>query len=262
MNRKSIIIFILTIINVLDLFSNNFNIGDRVMIKLHDYYTGVVTGIVGNNYSVTYYNGSTTVLPSSRIFHLKTDWKIGDWALTDWTNERIFLRVQVIYVYQDMFLCILWPQEEPKWRTFEQLISLEYANLLGNNYDPTENYLRANDNIVNARIQVEWNGSWYYAEILEEKDGLFNIHYIGYGDSWDEWVTESRIRRLDQGVVWKIGDTAWSDFTNEGIYKQVTIIESENDKFLCLIFPELDFRWKSPDELFIERPEQTFFGGK
>ena len=42
--------------------------------------------------------------------------------------------------------------------------------------------------------EVEWGGKWYPAHVLKtEKDKWF-IHYIGYPDNWNEWVTQERIR--------------------------------------------------------------------
>lgn len=42
--------------------------------------------------------------------------------------------------------------------------------------------------------EVEWQGSWWAARILEKKEGRYLIHYLGYEDSWDEWVPPDRIR--------------------------------------------------------------------
>jgi hypothetical protein len=43
-------------------------------------------------------------------------------------------------------------------------------------------------------LEVEWNGSWYLAELLEYRDGLSRIHYSGFGKEWDEWVAPNRVR--------------------------------------------------------------------
>lgn len=47
---------------------------------------------------------------------------------------------------------------------------------------------------VGDKIEVEWKGSYYQAEILSKTGGLFRVHYIGFGTSWDENVTTSRMR--------------------------------------------------------------------
>ena len=43
-------------------------------------------------------------------------------------------------------------------------------------------------------VQVSWGNSWWPAEIKEQKNGLYHIHYTGWADSWDEWVPWARIR--------------------------------------------------------------------
>lgn len=49
----------------------------------------------------------------------------------------------------------------------------------------------------NGDSEVEWNGTWYPAVTLKTEKGTFYIHYVGYGDSWDEWVEPNRYRKLE-----------------------------------------------------------------
>lgn len=44
------------------------------------------------------------------------------------------------------------------------------------------------------KAEVEWNGTWYPAQVLETKDGKFFIKYDGYSEQWNEWVGKDRIR--------------------------------------------------------------------
>jgi hypothetical protein len=48
--------------------------------------------------------------------------------------------------------------------------------------------------VAGKKCQVFWGSSWYDATVLEQKDGKFYIKYDGYGDTWNEWVGEDRIR--------------------------------------------------------------------
>jgi hypothetical protein len=43
-------------------------------------------------------------------------------------------------------------------------------------------------------VQVEWQGQWYPAVVMKTEKEKYYIHYIGYDDSWDEWVPRKRIR--------------------------------------------------------------------
>jgi hypothetical protein len=43
-------------------------------------------------------------------------------------------------------------------------------------------------------VEVKWRKTWYPARILEGKLGVHRIHYEGFGDEWDEWVSSDRLR--------------------------------------------------------------------
>ncbi len=47
-------------------------------------------------------------------------------------------------------------------------------------------------------VEVEWNGSWYKANILEAVDGKYKVHYEGYDASTDEVVGNERIRKIGE----------------------------------------------------------------
>jgi Caspase domain/RNA binding activity-knot of a chromodomain len=51
---------------------------------------------------------------------------------------------------------------------------------------------------VGMKVQVEWNGKNYPAEIKETRNGFHYIHYTGYDDSWNEWVMYNRIYTSDR----------------------------------------------------------------
>ena len=60
--------------------------------------------------------------------------------------------------------------------------------------DPPANHPFLNKYSVGDQIQVEWNGSWFDASILQINDDSHLITYTNYDSSWDEWVTTERIR--------------------------------------------------------------------
>jgi hypothetical protein len=45
-------------------------------------------------------------------------------------------------------------------------------------------------------IEVQWKDKWWPATILKKDGERTQIHYVGYGSEWDEWVTQDRIRPL------------------------------------------------------------------
>lgn len=44
------------------------------------------------------------------------------------------------------------------------------------------------------RVEVEWGSQWWPAEVLQVAGNQYCIHYIGWSNSWDEWVPDCRIR--------------------------------------------------------------------
>lgn len=44
------------------------------------------------------------------------------------------------------------------------------------------------------RVEVEWRGQWWAAVLLAPRGSDWLVHYEGYEDSWDEVVSEDRIR--------------------------------------------------------------------
>jgi hypothetical protein len=49
------------------------------------------------------------------------------------------------------------------------------------------------------RVEVEWGGKWWAAEVLQVRGNQYYIHYTGWADSWNEWVTDCRIRVCGAG---------------------------------------------------------------
>ena len=47
---------------------------------------------------------------------------------------------------------------------------------------------------VGERIEALSEGSWYKGIVLEARDGEFRVHYYGYEEDEDEWVTASQLR--------------------------------------------------------------------
>lgn len=55
---------------------------------------------------------------------------------------------------------------------------------------------RPSGHAVGGRVDVQWSGGWYKAQILQQQAGRYLVRYDGYGSTWDEWVEPARIRPL------------------------------------------------------------------
>jgi RNA polymerase sigma factor (sigma-70 family) len=47
---------------------------------------------------------------------------------------------------------------------------------------------------VKPDCEVEWKENWYPAKVVKKEKDRWLIHYVGYEQSWDEWVGKERIR--------------------------------------------------------------------
>lgn len=54
---------------------------------------------------------------------------------------------------------------------------------------------------IGSEVEVEWEGKWYPAHVLDAKLGVHFVHYDDDGEEWDEWVAPQRIRRRGEIVA-------------------------------------------------------------
>lgn len=47
---------------------------------------------------------------------------------------------------------------------------------------------------VGQRIEVQWKNRWYKAKVIDVDGDQVEVHYVGFDDSWNEWVGPDRIR--------------------------------------------------------------------
>ncbi|MBX3162847.1 MAG: hypothetical protein KF900_00040 [Bacteroidetes bacterium] len=93
----------------------------------------------------------------------------------------------------------------------------------------------ANAQQVNEKVQVEHNGSWYDAKILEVKNDRYYIKYEGWSDSWNEWVTQERLRNFKPEAPesaltkFKVGDRVEVEYGM--IPEPATVIEVGENKY-------------------------------
>ena len=54
-------------------------------------------------------------------------------------------------------------------------------------------------------VHISWGGTWYAGRVLDvgagETAGQYRIHYDGWADSWDAWVTPDKLRLPSAGVA-------------------------------------------------------------
>ena len=47
---------------------------------------------------------------------------------------------------------------------------------------------------VGSRVDAQWKGNWYPAEVTKAEGDFHYVRYDGYGPEWDEWLHGTRVR--------------------------------------------------------------------
>jgi len=50
------------------------------------------------------------------------------------------------------------------------------------------------DPLISSRLEVRSEGDWYKARVIDARNGTYRVHYFGYEDTDDEWVTRRQFR--------------------------------------------------------------------
>jgi len=50
------------------------------------------------------------------------------------------------------------------------------------------------DPLISRRLEVRSEGDWYKARVIDARGGSYRVHYFGFEDSDDEWVTRREFR--------------------------------------------------------------------
>ena len=50
------------------------------------------------------------------------------------------------------------------------------------------------DPLISRRLEVRSEGDWYKARVIDARGGSYRVHYFGFEDSDDEWVTRRQFR--------------------------------------------------------------------
>lgn len=78
----------------------------------------------------------------------------------------------------------------------DQQLSTFAAGKLGKDLVLADVAGKAPSGRVGERLEVQQEGRWWRGKIIEQRPNGFKIHYYGWDESWDEWVTPDRMRPL------------------------------------------------------------------
>src|SRR4051812_46916798 len=59
------------------------------------------------------------------------------------------------------------------------------------------------DPLISNRLEVRSEGDWYKARVIDARNGSYRVHFFGYEDSDDEWVTRREFRTPNGSTIAK-----------------------------------------------------------
>ena len=71
------------------------------------------------------------------------------------------------------------------------------------------------DPLISSRLEVRSEGDWYKARVIDARGGSYRVHYFGFEDTDDEWVTRRDFRqstaiatnnKRNDNSSWKLSD--------------------------------------------------------
>jgi len=81
------------------------------------------------------------------------------------------------------------------------------------------------------KVEANWKGTWYKAEVLAVKDGKYEIHYEGWSDTWNQEVEEDKLRK-PEGIEYSYKKDDEVEVQWKEKWYDATILEVEGkDKF-------------------------------
>jgi hypothetical protein len=104
-------------------------------------------------------------------------WRVGDFAEAQWKEK--WWRVEVLDAEKERWK-VHYLGFEAAWDEWLQAARLRAPTPLART--------------KGEAVEIEWKKKWWPGAILDVRDDFALVHYDGFGDEWDEWVTAKRLR--------------------------------------------------------------------
>lgn len=116
----------------------------------------------------------------------KTDSRIGTYVQVKTSNRNYPARIIAVNSSQIKVHYIGYDKTDDEWVNANQIKTVDLTNS-----SSSKNLTYQ----IGEKVLVTWKGKKYKA-VIKKADGFtYFIHYLNYGDEWDEWVKPNRISR-------------------------------------------------------------------
>ncbi len=165
--------------------------GDRVLLIADTCYSGSLATALRartvrkKSYSVLTSTTGTAVSRGETLTRCLIDALRGDSKVDIDSDGRVTVRELGAYATAQVKSAF---QQKAMYLTFGR--SDEELVLASNKPQPAQV-----DPATQAGVEVEWQGTWFPANILDSDGDRYRTRYVGWGPEWDEWVGRDRIRK-------------------------------------------------------------------
>lgn len=132
------------------------------------------------------------------------------------------------------------------------ILALSFQSCTSWRVSTSSSYPSQNFPQIGQRVQVSWKNSWYDATIIDARNNQYYIHYEGYGNSFDEWVTPDRIRfnRGYQNNGNNMGTVGQAvRVLQRGTWYDATIVQIANNQYYVKYNNYNEYEWVTPDRV-------------
>jgi hypothetical protein len=107
------------------------------------------------------------------------------------------------------------------WFTATQLKTLDTKKVEDKTSNPGQNTAR--EFVAGSKVEIDYFGRWYSGYVMEVKGDQYKIHYDGYGDNWDTWVTKEKLRAVGSSGNKTASETKTTEVKKEDATTTATV---------------------------------------
>lgn len=170
--------------------NNNPRIGERVeSYSVDGYYKGFIRDAKDGKFQVRYYGyeeSDDEWVPADKIRPaVPKQYSIGSKVNVNWLGKWFPAKVVEVKGGSHLVAYDGYTNEDDEWIPSKRIKELTQAEVKTAELQYT----------VGSLIEAQdYRGVWYKSKIVEAKDGKYKVHYFGWTDNWDEWVTPEKVR--------------------------------------------------------------------
>jgi hypothetical protein len=103
---------------------------------------------------------------------------------------------------------------------------------------------------IGQRVKVLWGTGWYDGTIIDSRNNEYYIHYDGWSDSQNEWVTVDKVKFVNTGGSnsgYYVGQTI--RVLQRGVWYDATIVQMSNNQYYVKYTNFNEYEWITPDRI-------------